>query len=122
MEPRSRPWLSFLAAAEDELLAQPDRAREGLQVGAVDDRGALDGQAALGQLGKAAVKLVGDDELQHGVAEEFQPLVVGQPLPLFVAEGGVGERPAAAARAARSDGRRAFGIPRGSWRAAGRGN
>ena len=47
---------------------------------------------ALRQLGETTVKLRGNGQLQHGIAQEFEALVVGQALPLFVAEGGVGQR------------------------------
>ena len=40
------------------------------------------GQLALGQVGVVAVQRVGDHEPEHGVAEELQALVVGQPAVL----------------------------------------
>ena len=92
MELRSRPWLVFFAAAQNKFLAQTHRPREGLQVMPVDEAGALDGEPALRQLGKAAKQFVRNHELEHRIAEELEPLVIRQPLALFVAEGSVGER------------------------------
>ena len=57
----------------------------------VDERGTQDGEAAFRQLGETAVELLGNRELQDRVAEELEPLVVGQALALLVAEGGVGD-------------------------------
>ena len=44
----------------------------------VDHGGPQLGQLALGEVGVVAVERVGDDEAEHGVAEELQALVVGQ--------------------------------------------
>ncbi len=74
------------------MAAEPEGLREFLEMMPVDQPGAQHGEAALRHLGETAVKLLGHGELQDGVTEELEPLVVGQALALFVAEGGVGER------------------------------
>ena len=48
----------------------------------VDDRGAQLGQLALGEVGVGPVERLGDDDAEHRVAEELQPLVGGQPAVL----------------------------------------
>ena len=69
---------ALLAAAEQEVLAEAERAGHVGERAHVDDGGAQLGQLALGQVGVVAVQRVGDDEAEHRVAEELQPLVVGQ--------------------------------------------
>ena len=78
----------------DYLRMLPDRimrAREALQMVPVDDGGAMHGQPAFRQLGKAAVELVGDDELQHGVAQELEALIIEMMALRFVPETGMGQ-------------------------------
>lgn len=82
----------FLTTAEDEVIAQAEAERDGLEMMAIDELGAERGEAAFGQGGEAAVEFLGDGELEDGVAEKLEALVVGEMLALFVAEGGVGER------------------------------
>jgi hypothetical protein len=40
------------------------------------DRGAQRRQAAFGEFRETAIQPVADDEVQHGIAQKFQPLVV----------------------------------------------
>ena len=70
------PAVRFLAVAENQVRAQAERAGVLGQRAAVDQFGARLGQRAFVERGKFFVKLVGQDELQHGVAEKFQPLIV----------------------------------------------
>ncbi len=53
--------------------------RAGQRAGA-DHRRAIERQRALAGLGVAPVEHLRRDQLQHGVAEELQPLVVGSAL------------------------------------------
>jgi hypothetical protein len=79
----------FLAPAEDEMVAQAQLLGQGLEMMPVHEPGAQHRQPAFGQLGKATVKLRRHRELQHRVAQEFQPLIVRQLLPFFMPEGGM---------------------------------
>ena len=72
----------LLAPAEPDVLTQADRASDLGQRAGVDDGGAQLGQPALGEVGMGAVERLGDDHAEHGVAEELQPLVGGQPAVL----------------------------------------
>src|SRR5215208_4558176 len=60
------------------------------------------GQLALGQVGEGAVDDVGDDQAEHGVAEELEPLVGGQAA-VLVGEGAVREGPDVQLLAAEAD-------------------
>src|SRR5512132_1123422 len=60
------------------------------------------GQLALGQVGEGAVDDVGDDQAEHGVAEELEPFVGGQAA-VLVGEGAVRERPDVQLLAAEAD-------------------
>ena len=73
------PAGGLLAAAEQQELAEPERAADLGQRPGVDHGRAQLGQLALGQVGVGAVEGVGDDQPQHRVAEELQPLVGGSP-------------------------------------------
>ena len=100
----------LLAAAQqqvraDAALAQPPG--DPGQRGHVDHGGTQLGQLALGEVGLAAVELVGDDQPEHRVAQELQALV-GRQAAVLVREGPVGQRqPEQPVRAARRRGRRA---------------
>ena len=72
----------LLAAAELDVLAEPDAAADLGQRAGVDDRGAQLGQPALGEVGVGEVEGLGDDDAEHGVTEELQPLVGRQPTVL----------------------------------------
>ena len=73
---RSRPPLRFLAVAQNQMRAEVKRAGVFGQRAAIDEFGARLGQRAFVECGKFFVKLARQDELQHRVAEKFQPLVV----------------------------------------------
>src|SRR4051794_15205233 len=64
-----------LAAAELDVGAEPDRAADAGQRAGIDDRRAELGQMALGEVGVGAVEGLGDDDAEHGVAEELEALV-----------------------------------------------
>ncbi len=87
----------LFAPAQPHELAEParsgaaDRAADVGQRAHVDDRGAQLGQLALGQVGVGQVERFGDDDAEHRVAEELQPLVVRQPA-VLVGVGPVGQR------------------------------
>lgn len=84
----------LLAPAQVEVRAEPvvpeggGHAREGVHVH--DARPQL-GELPLGQLGVVAVQPLGDDDREHRVAEELQPLVGGQSA-VLVRVRAVGER------------------------------
>ena len=73
------PARLLLAAAEEEPLAEAELAGDLGQAELVDDAGARLGQLALVALGRGVHQQVPDDEVEHGVAEELEPLVVGAP-------------------------------------------
>ena len=77
---------ALLALAEPDVVAQAQPAGDAGQRAHVHHRGAQLGQLPFGQIGIFAEERVGDDQAEHGVAEELQPLVGGQPAVL------VGER------------------------------
>ena len=64
------------------------------QRAAVDEFGARLRQRAFIERGKLFVKFLRKDELQHGVAEKFQPLVVRGRRAAFVRDGRMREREA----------------------------
>ena len=88
---------ALLAAAEPDVAAEVELAAHLGQRAHVDHRGAQLGQLALGQVGVVAVERVGDDQAEHGVAEELQPLV-GRQAAVLVGVGAVGQRPLQQAR------------------------
>ena len=71
-------------------VAEPEAARDVGEGAHVDDGGAQLGQLALGQVGVGAVQRVGDDQAEHGVAEELQPLV-GRQAAVLVGVRAVGQ-------------------------------
>ncbi len=73
------------------MLAEADRAGHLRQRAGVDHRGAELGQPSLGEVGVVGVERLGHDDAEHGVAEELQPLVGGEPT-VLVGEGPVRER------------------------------
>jgi hypothetical protein len=75
----------------DAAVAQP--ARDPGQRRHVDHGGTQFGQLTFGEVGLAAVELVGDDQAEHRVAQEFQALV-GRQATVLVGEGPVGQRQA----------------------------
>ena len=82
----------FLAAAQNQMRAEAERAGVFGQRAAVDEFGARLGQRAFVERGKFFIKLVREDELQHGVAEKFQPLVVRRRRAAFVRDGRMRQR------------------------------
>ena len=82
----------FLAAPENEMFPQAEFLGHALEVMPVHESCPQHGQPALGQLREAAIELRGDGQLQHRIAEKFEPLVVRKPLPLFMTEGCVSQR------------------------------
>ena len=81
----------FLAAAENQVIAELEAAG-GLGKGAAShDLGAHSGEVTLGRLGVGIEKGVGDDHAEDGVAKEFETLVGGCLRGALVGVGGVGE-------------------------------
>lgn len=82
---------AFFTAAEPDEGPQVESATDLRQRTRVDHRGPQLGQLALGQVGVGAVQRVRDDEAEHGVPEELQPLVRRQAA-VLVRVGTVGQR------------------------------
>ena len=72
----------LLAAAELDVLAEADAAADLGERAGVDHGRAQLGQPALGQVGVAQVERLGDDDAEHRVTEELEPLVGRQPAVL----------------------------------------
>lgn len=66
----------FLAPSHHEVVAEPQFAREDAERGTGDESGAQFGQAAFAEIREQAEEVLGDDQLDDGVAEELQALVV----------------------------------------------
>lgn len=81
----------LLTAAEDDMLPQVQPAGLTGKRGPVHQLGARLGKRAFTELGKAGVQLAGDHELDDGVAEKFEALVVVLAAAGLVSEGRVGE-------------------------------
>ena len=75
------PAGGLLAAAEDQEIADLEPASLLRERGAVHELRPCLGERAFAVPRETLVKLVGEDELQHGVAEELQPLVVVLQVP-----------------------------------------
>jgi len=71
------------------VIPKPHILRERLEMMPVHQLRPENGQPALRQLGKPAVKFRRYRKLKHRIAQKFEPLIVGRPLTLFVAEGGM---------------------------------
>ena len=83
----------LLAAPQPDVRAEAALAQLAGHVGehvGVDQARADLGEVALGPVGVRAVEVLGHHELEHGVAEELEPLVVGQ-APVLVRERPVGQ-------------------------------
>ena len=65
----------FLAGAEEQAVIEADLAGEAAKALALGESGAALAQGALPIRGKALEKRIGQDHLQHGVPQKFQPLV-----------------------------------------------
>src|SRR5882724_13696637 len=72
--------------------AEVERAGVFGQRAAIDELGARLRQPAFVERGKFFVELLREDELQHGVAEKFQPLIVFARHAVFVRDGRMRER------------------------------
>jgi hypothetical protein len=86
----------LLPAAEEQVRADPAVAeppRDPGEGGHVHHGSTQLGQLTLGEVGLAAVELVGDDQAEDRVAEELQALV-GRQAAVLVREGPVGQREA----------------------------
>ena len=66
----------LLTPTEDQVISEPQLPPLLRQRGAVDHLGPRLGQGTLPGARKAAVQLQGDHQLEHGVTQEFEPLVV----------------------------------------------
>jgi hypothetical protein len=81
MESLSAPPVCRSPLAQEQRLAQSEAARDVGQGVRVDDGGAHLREPALGFVREAAVQVLGDDDPQHGVAQELEALVVrGSPV------------------------------------------
>ena len=74
------------------MLAEAQRAAMHGEGSAIDELGAGFGERAFVEVGKLFVEFAGQRQLQHGVAEKFQPLVVLHGRTLFVRDGRMRER------------------------------
>jgi hypothetical protein len=74
----------FLAAAQNQMRAEAEGAGVFSQRAAVDEFRAPFCQRTFVGRGKFLVELLRKDELQHGVTEKFQPLIVRGPSLRFV--------------------------------------
>ena len=83
---------SFLAFAHHEVLAKIDLGSVAGKCGTGDEAGAQLGEVPLIEIGEPVEELVGEDQLDHGVAEKFEPLVIEVRLVGLVGEARVGER------------------------------
>lgn len=70
------PAVQLLATAQDEMCAERELVRLLGERVAVDHLRAGLGQRAFAEAGKFFVKLAGENQAEHGVAEKFQALVV----------------------------------------------
>ena len=85
------PARAFLAPAQPDVVAQMQPARHVGQRPHVDHRRTQLGQVPLGQIGILAEQRVGDDQPEHRVAEELQPLI-GRQAAILIGERPVRER------------------------------
>jgi hypothetical protein len=82
------PAGAVLALAEQQRLTEPELDGHLRQGGGRHDRRPDLGERPFGQLGVGAEQVVGDDDAEHGVAEELEPLVrrpagvLGAPRPV----------------------------------------
>jgi hypothetical protein len=84
--------VGFLAAADDKIFAQAEQAAFFGEGAAVDELGAGLGERAFVEGGKFLVQLLGEHELEDGIAEEFKALVVLGGRAEFMGDGRMGER------------------------------
>jgi hypothetical protein len=81
---------ALLTSAETDTVPHSDAACDVGQGPSIHDRRANLRQLSLGIVHPIAVERIGDDEPEHGVTEELQALVGGQPA-VLVGEGAVGQ-------------------------------
>jgi len=86
------PAGGFLALAEQHVVAEMDRHRKPGQRPAGNHARAQLGQPAFREIRKHFEKLLRDDQLQDGVAEELHPLVIEVRLLRLVSEAGMSQR------------------------------
>ena len=86
------PRPSAMYAPRPPLSEDPNRARDPRKSAHVDDRRAQLGELSFGEVGMLAVEGIGDDQAEHRIAEEFQPLV-GRQAAVLVGVGPMGQRP-----------------------------
>ena len=79
----------FLALAHHEVTAEADGDGVDLETLAGDEAGAHFGQHPLRAIGEEIEEVLGEDELEDGVAEEFEALIVKMMALGFVPEAGV---------------------------------
>ncbi len=84
--------VGFFATAHHEVAAEVEAVGEDAESVAGDDAGADFREIAFGELGKLIEQMLGEDELQDGVAEEFEALIVEMMALGFVSETGVSQR------------------------------
>ena len=83
----------FLALAEPDVAPQIQRLSDPREPGFADNAGPQLRQFALRRVGVPVVEVIADDEIQHRVPQEFQPLVgLSSAAAAFVAEGTVLQR------------------------------
>ena len=82
----------LLAAAEAEIAAQLQQMGAVEEVIGIDEVGAQFGELAFLVGREALEKLLAGDQLQHGIAEKLELLVVGGGLDTLTCEGGMGQR------------------------------
>ena len=82
----------LLAAAHHQVASDAEALGEDAEAVAGDDAGTDFGQVAFAEVGKLIEEMLGENELEDGVSEEFEALVVEVMALRLVAEAGVGER------------------------------
>ena len=82
----------LFAPAQTQVIAEIDLLSELEQCALADEAGADAGQIALGAVGIGVEQIVRRDDLQHAVAQKFQPLVVLDRGAALVGIAGMGER------------------------------
>jgi hypothetical protein len=76
--------MEFFASTQDEMLAKPELAGVFGKGASVDQLGPSFGERAFAEGRKILIELPSENELEHGVTEEFEPLVGLDGNALFV--------------------------------------
>ena len=84
--------VGLFAAPHHEVASDAEALGEDVEAVARDDAGADFGEVAFAEVGKLIEEILGEDELEDGVAEEFEALIVEVMALGFVTEAGMGER------------------------------